>query len=60
MKNLENYLENLNVLYEDNHLIVVEKYINVLSQADITGDLDMLTIIKEYLKRKYQSPVMFI
>ena len=56
MKNLENYLKNLNVLYEDNHLIVVEKYINVLSQADITGDLDMLTIIKEYLKRKYQKP----
>lgn len=55
MNNLDNYLNKLKVLYEDNHLIVVEKFVNVLSQADITGDLDMLTIIKEYLRRKYQK-----
>ena len=46
----------LNVLYEDNHLIVVEKPFNILSQADDTNDLDMLTIIKDYLKEKYQKP----
>lgn len=56
MKSLETYLDKLKVIFEDNHLIVVEKFVNVLSQADHTGDLDMMTITKEYLKRKYQKP----
>ena len=42
-------MNNLNVLYEDNHIIVVVKPVNILSQSDITGDIDMLTIIKNYL-----------
>lgn len=46
----------LNVLYEDNHIIVVEKKVNVLSQADISGDIDMLTLVKDYLKEKYNKP----
>lgn len=46
----------LNVLYEDNHIIVVEKPVNIPSQGDKTGDLDMLTIIKDYLKKKYNKP----
>lgn len=46
----------LKILYEDNHLIVVEKKAGILSQADNTNDLDMLTIIKQYLKEKYQKP----
>ena len=41
---------NLNILYEDNHLIVVVKPYNVLSQSDNTKDIDMLTIIKNYNK----------
>ncbi len=49
-------MNNLNVLYEDNHLIVVVKPINILSQSDSTNDLDMLTIIKKYLKEKYHKP----
>ncbi len=49
-------MNNLNVLYEDNHVIVVVKPINVLSQSDITNDPDMLTIIKSYLKEKYHKP----
>ena len=49
-------MNKLNVLYEDNHIIVVVKPINVLSQSDITNDLDMLTMIKNYLKEKYQKP----
>ncbi len=56
MKNKEYYVNNLNVLYEDNHLLVVEKPLNVLSQKDITNDLDMNEIIKEYLKQKYNKP----
>ena len=45
-------MQELNVLYEDNHIIVVEKKVNIPSQADKTGDIDMLTIIKEYLRNK--------
>lgn len=48
-------MNKLNILYEDNHLIVVIKPINVLSQADNTNDVDMLAIIKQYLKVKYNK-----
>ena len=52
----ESNMSNLEILYEDNHIIVVFKPVNILSQSDITGDLDMLTIIKEYIKEKYHKP----
>lgn len=54
--NLGNTEINLKVLYEDNHIIVVEKPVNIPSQGDKTEDLDMLTIIKEYLRVKYNKP----
>ena len=46
----------INILYEDNHIIVVEKKINVPVQEDDSKDKDMLTIIKEYIKEKYNKP----
>jgi len=46
----------MKILYEDNHIIVVEKMPNIPSQGDKTGDTDMLTLIKEYLKEKYNKP----
>lgn len=46
----------INIIYEDNHLLVVEKKPNVLVQADNTNDLDLLTILKKYLKEKYNKP----
>lgn len=49
-------MNNLKVLFEDNHIIVVEKPVNVPSQGDKTGDIDMLTIIKKYIKEKYSKP----
>ena len=49
-------MSKLNVLYEDNHVIVVEKPVNVLSQGDATGDKDLLTMVKEYVKVKYNKP----
>lgn len=49
-------MNKLNVLYEDNHIIVVVKPINVLSQSDATGDLDLLTMVKQYVKVKYNKP----
>ena len=47
---------NIKVLYEDNHIIVVVKPTNVLSQEDSTKDLDMLTMVKQYIKEKYNKP----
>lgn len=49
-------MQNLKVIFEDNHIIVVEKPVNIPSQADKTGDIDLLTIIKAYLKEKYNKP----
>ena len=46
----------LKVIYEDNHLLVVEKIPNILSQADNTKDVDMLTLCKNYVKEKYNKP----
>ena len=49
-------MQNLKVIFEDNHIIVVQKPVNIPSQGDKTGDEDMLTIIKEYIKQKYNKP----
>ncbi len=46
----------INILYEDNHIIVVEKKINIPVQEDDSKDKDLLTIIKEYIKEKYNKP----
>lgn len=46
----------LNVIHETNHYIVVIKPSGILSQADNTGDIDMLTIVKNYIKIKYNKP----
>ena len=47
---------NINVIYEDNHLLVVEKPINIPVQEDSSKDKDLLTMLKEYLKIKYSKP----
>ena len=44
------------VLYEDNHIIVAIKPAGVLSQSDGSNSPDMLTILKAYIKEKYQKP----
>ena len=49
-------MQNLKIIYEDNHIIVVEKKPNIPSQADKTEDIDMLTLVKQYIKEKYQKP----
>lgn len=49
-------VQNLKVIYEDNHIIVVEKPVNIPSQQDKTNDIDMITIIKQYIKEKYNKP----
>ncbi len=49
-------MDKLKIFYEDNHIIVVQKPPNIPSQADKTDDIDMLTIIKQYIKEKYNKP----
>lgn len=44
------------ILYEDNHVIVAVKPPNLLSQADRSGDGDMLSLLKEYIREKYRKP----
>ena len=44
------------VVYEDNHLLIVNKEPGVLVQGDATGDPSLVDILKEYLKKKYDKP----
>ena len=46
----------MNIIYEDNHLLVAEKPYGVPSQADETGDADMLSLCKAYIGEKYAKP----
>lgn len=48
--------EGIKILYEDNHLIVCIKPAGVLSQSDGSGAPDMLTILKRYIKEKFEKP----
>ena len=49
-------MKNLHIVYEDNHIIVVIKPCNIPVQADKSGDVDMLTMVKAYIKEKYNKP----
>lgn len=49
-------MNNIEILYEDNHLIVAVKPPNMLSQKDITNDVDILSLLKSYIKDKYHKP----
>jgi 23S rRNA pseudouridine1911/1915/1917 synthase len=44
------------VLYEDNHLLVVNKASGVLVQGDATGDIPLVELCKDYIKEKYTKP----
>lgn len=48
--------KNLQVLYEDNHLIIVNKRPGDIVQGDKTGDRPLSEVVKEYLKEKYNKP----
>jgi 23S rRNA pseudouridine1911/1915/1917 synthase len=47
---------NLQVLYEDNHIIVINKRPGDIVQGDKTGDMPLSEVVKEYLKDKYNKP----
>lgn len=46
----------MNIIYEDNHLLVVDKPINIPMQEDDSKDEDLLSLCKEYIKEKYNKP----
>ena len=46
----------INIIYEDNHLLIVEKPINVPVQEDSSGDLDFLTMLKTFIKKRDNKP----
>ena len=46
----------INIIYEDNHLLVVEKPVNIPVQEDNTKDLDFLNILKNYIKKRDNKP----
>jgi 23S rRNA pseudouridine1911/1915/1917 synthase len=49
-------VETLKVIYEDNHLLVIEKPVNIPMQEDASKDEDLLTMAKAYIKEKYSKP----
>lgn len=49
-------MNNIDILYEDNHLLVVNKPANLPVCKDSSNDPDLLTILKEYIKNKYNKP----
>jgi 23S rRNA pseudouridine1911/1915/1917 synthase len=48
--------ENLQVLYEDNHIIIINKRAGDITQGDNTGDKPLSDVVKEYVKDKYNKP----
>ena len=46
----------IDIIYEDNHLLVVNKPVNIPVQEDESKDEDLLSLLKEYLKEKYNKP----
>lgn len=53
---MEDLLKKIKVIYEDNHIIVVEKPINIPTCEDDSKDVDLLSLVKLYLKEKYKKP----
>ena len=47
---------NLQVLYEDNHIIIINKRAGDIIQGDKTGDKPLSEVVKEYIKDKYNKP----
>ncbi len=48
--------KSLEVLYEDNHIIAINKKVGDIVQGDKTGDKTLMEFVKEYVKEKYQKP----
>ncbi|WP_422660895.1 RluA family pseudouridine synthase [Paenibacillus sp. EC2-1] len=56
MTHMKDKYPDIPILYEDNHVLGVSKPVNILSQEDSSGDPDMLTILKDDIKVRYNKP----
>ena len=56
MEKIVSNKNNLQVIHEDNHLIVVNKRVGDIVQGDKTGDKPLSEVVKEYIKDKYNKP----
>ncbi|HKK24131.1 MAG TPA: pseudouridine synthase [Gracilimonas sp.] len=54
--NTTNTTPNIPIIFEDNHLLVIDKPAGLLSQEDYTGKPDVLNLCKRYIKEKYNKP----
>ncbi len=54
--NYKNQNYKIEIIYEDNQILVVQKPVGMLSQEDETGDVDLLNLLKEYIRVKYNKP----
>ncbi len=55
-KNIHSTKDNLQVLFEDNHIIVINKRAGDIVQGDKTGDKPLSEVVKEYIKEKHNKP----
>ena len=56
MDKIVSNIDNLQILHEDNHLIIINKRSGDLVQGDKTGDTPLSDIVKGYIKKKYDKP----
>ncbi len=56
VKSISNDFMKLEILYEDNHIIAINKPSGALAQGDKTGDQPIVEDVKEYVKKKYNKP----
>lgn len=56
MNSIKSTKNNLQILFEDNHLIIINKRAGDITQGDKTGDKPLSEIVKEYIKEKYNKP----
>jgi len=49
-------LPKINIIYEDNHLLVIEKPVNIPVQKDNTSDINLITMLKDYRKKNENKP----
>lgn len=49
-------IPNIEIVYEDNHLLIIDKPAGLLSQADKTNNVDLTKLCKKYLKKAYNKP----
>ncbi len=49
-------ISNLDILFEDNHIVIVNKKVGDIVQGDRTGDTPLSEVVKQYIKKKYNKP----